>query len=246
MLITKYFNLLMESCIARLHGYVFLKKKAKILCFLICIVVFFSCNYAYKAATGMRNPRLEDSISIKTFADNNGLSNGCHYLISEELFFDPFIGTGSLDYGQIWLYDEHGHFSCVLPNSVTPELLEKLSKGNDPLLQSKRREFILLKSRIDSTHFDRMVKLNVDTIINKLIKIGNDNYVRANNDYMVVIPWAIYMGKKDQLKFIRSIIKAINKNRSATFQILFVNYDVRSDFKKGKALIDNFELKLKR
>lgn len=210
-----------------------------------------SCNLFYKTVTGFRNPKLQDISDIKAFAENHGITEGVQYMVNVDDYFKNFEAINFVSSDTYFLlFYSVGNFTKITPDQSTNRTLEQIKLSDLPAYY---RKFEMQSALIDSLHratwFDYYNKLHVDSFLKRAIVISRktDNPHLQNTpkkDFTLIIPWAIFMGKKDQLKSIHGYLSSINKNQYSTFDILFINYDPRKDCKNAEKFVANFGLTL--
>lgn len=219
--------------------------------FAFCLTL--SCNSIYKIVTGYRNPKLQETTDIIRFAEKNGFAEGTQYMINEGDYiknFETFNQVSATTY--FLLFDSLGNFTKVIPDNSTSRTLERIKTSDLPTFY---RKFEMQAAFIDSSYRNAWLayynSLHVDSFLKKMISIkpiSEDRFALTpgKKDFTLIIPWAIFMGKKDQLKAIHSYLKAIKKNQHSTFNVIFINYDARKDCKNGAEFVRNFTLTMQK
>ena len=219
----------------------------------LVISITFSCNNIYKIVTGYRNPKLQETTDIISFAEKHGFAQGAQYMINGGDYiknFETFNLVSPATY--FLLFDSVGNFAKVIPDNSTSRTLERIKVSDLPTFY---RKFEMQTAFTDSSHrtawLDYYNTLHVDSFLKKVITIKPISEARfvhtsGKKDFTLIIPWAIFMGKKDQLKAIHSYLKGIKKNQHSTFNIIFINYDARKDCKNGAEFVRNFSFRMQK
>jgi hypothetical protein len=227
--------------------------KMKKLVFILIASLILSCNLFYKTVTGFRNPKLHETADIISFAENHGLTQGAQYMVNGDDYLKEFEAINFVSPGTYFLlFDSLGNFTKITPDNSTSRTLERIKVSDLPAFY---RKFETQAALIDSSHrsawLDYYNTQHVDSFLKKIISIkpiSEDRIVLTSRkkDFTLIIPWAIFMGKKDQLKAIHSYLSGIKKNQHSTFNIIFINYDARKDCKNGAEFVKNFSLTMQK
>lgn len=219
----------------------------------LILVAFLSlsCNHAYKFVTGFRNPKTQRSTDIISFAENHRLTEGMQYMVNNEDYLKNFQAISFVSSNTYFLlFDSLGNFTRITPDNSNAHTLERVKLSELPVYY---RKFEIQSALIDSLHrvawFNYYHTLHIDSVLKRAIAINkksDSQYLqnKPKKDFTVIIPWAIFMGKKDQLKTINNYLSAIKKNQHSAFDIIFINYDPRKECKNGEMFVKNFKLTL--
>ncbi|RXK60621.1 hypothetical protein ESA94_09160 [Lacibacter luteus] len=219
----------------------------RFLFFFLLVSIAASCNLMFKVSTGFRNPQVREDAEITYFIKKNNLPTSNHYLLNGTNYLDRMPKLGGMLYGIVWLFDSSGSFCRVMPNTVTSNMLRKLEYGH---VADFSRSFAIKLNLLDSSSKANMHRfyytLHVDSFLSKTTKLDvisqKSEDLKVKYDFTLVIPWAIFMGKKDQLRAIRSYLEGVEKNHTSRIKIVFINYDIGSNFENKNELVKNFKL----
>jgi hypothetical protein len=209
--------------------------------FFILITTFsIGCGSIARIGYGAKKVQVENEQSIQNWLTEKGFNANNIVTVTPENYYDHLYGlpqnpllfdraTGNFlaigySNGKYCPKDVDKSFSSVLPYSLLKEkpdsfLISESTtippgysiKDKDKL--EKKQDTLFLKFNRFSTSFRTLTGESVE----KLLKTGTD--------YTLVIPFAIFLGKKLQVKDLKKYYYSALTNRSASIQIVFLNLD---------------------
>jgi hypothetical protein len=219
------------------------------ICLLVLYFILPSCNVV-KVVSNIHQPKVENITSItnwvnkkKIFADEIvAISPGNFY----KLFFQfqlsknfPFVFKGN------GTFVSYGYSNGVTCYRSFPEILKNLKPLSN--ISSFPSNYILNEYKNDS---GVIVSDTTFLYLKKLFESFTDltgkrqvNYVQDSSvDYIVLIPFALYMGSTFQTHDIRKNTNAIKDNTKARIRIILVNFDKQEWW--GSEWIDKIKLEI--
>lgn len=207
----------------------------------VIIVLYCSgCNIIARKGYGAKRVKTESEHTIQNWLTEKGFNASNIVTVTPESYYDhlyglpqnPFLfdrATGNFlaigySNGKYCPKDVDKSFSSVLPYSLLKEkpdsflISESITipkgysiKDKDKL--EKKQDTVSLKLTQFASSFRTLTGETVETLL------------KAGTDYTLVIPFAIFLGKKLQVKDLKKYYYSALTNRSATIQIVFLNLD---------------------
>ena len=209
--------------------------------FFILITTFsIGCGSIARIGYGAKKVQVENEQTIQKWLTEKGFNANNVVTVTPESYFEHLYGlpqnpllfdktTGNFlaigySNGKYCPKDVDNSFSSVLPYS---------------LLKEKPDSFLISESTTIPKGYsikdkDKLEKKQ-DTISLKLTQLASsfrtltgepvEKLLKAGTDYTLVIPFAIFLGKKLQVKDLKKYYYSALTNRSASIQIVFLNLD---------------------
>jgi len=219
------------------------------ICLLILYFILTSCNVV-KIVSNIHQPKVENITSITNWVNKKKIVADEIVAISPSNFFNlfnqfqllknfPFVFKGN------GTFVSYGYSNGVACYRSFPEILKNLKPLNN--ISSFPSNYILNEYKNDS---GVIVSDTTFLYLKKLFESFTDltgkrqvNYVQDSSvDYIVLIPFALYMGSTFQTHDIRKNIKAIKDNTKARIRIILVNFDKQEWW--GREWIDKIKLEI--
>ena len=219
------------------------------ICLLILYIALTSCNMV-KVVSNIQQPKVENITSITNWVNKKKIVADEIVAISPGNFYKLFFQF-QLSKNFPFVFKSNGTFvSYGYSNGVVcyrsfPEILKNLKPLNN--ISSFPSNYFLNKYTNDSgvvvsdTTFLYLKKLYesfTDLTGKRQINYAQNSLV----DYIVLIPFALYMGSTFQTHDIRKNINAIKDNKKARIHIILVNFDKQEWW--GSEWIDKIKLEI--
>ena len=209
--------------------------------FLIVITSFFyGCASIARIGYGTKKVQVENEQTIQNWLTEKGFNANNVVTVTPENYYDHLYGlpqnpllfdrvTGNFlaigySNGRYCPKDVDKSFSSVLPYNL-------LKEKPDSFLISETTSIPQGYSIKDKDKFEK----KQDTLSLKFYELSSkfrtltgepvEKLLNTETDYALVIPFAIFLGKKLQVKDLKKYYYSALTNRSATIQIVFLNLD---------------------
>lgn len=188
----------------------------------------------------MKIQKIESPENIKNWLINNNLSTEHVYTIAPEQFLEYTIATQN---APLLFEKNNGHFLALgfINGKYCPKGLDKNYSTILPyhLLKAKPDSFLINETIAIPNGYsikdqDKFIHRYDTTFLNlrnltMIIRTLNGQQVNElpdqKTDYILILPFAIYLGNKLQLKDIRKYYYAAINNRISRINIIFLNLD---------------------
>jgi hypothetical protein len=209
---------------------------------LLLLVIFFtvSCNIISKNRYGIKKQRVETPERINDWLISRQLNTENIFTIVPEYWMEYSLLTQNAPL----LFDKHsgrflavgftnGKFDPVNSNKLFADILPY------PLLNVKPDSFLISRTTIISEGYSLKDKGKFSTLYDTTyITLNNIRQVirtlkgapvtvqlEEDVDYILIIPFALYLGNKEQTKAINQYYYSALANRFSKIRILFLNLD---------------------
>lgn len=209
---------------------------------LLLLVIFFtsSCNFISKNQYGIKKQRVETPEKIKGWLSSRQLNPENVFTIVPEYWMEYSLLTQNAPL----LFDKHsgrflaigftnGKFAPANPEKLFTDILPY------PLLKINPDSFLISRTtiipegytikdrdkftnRYDTTY---ITLNNIRQVIRTLSGASVTVQLEEDADYILIIPFAIYLGNKEQSKTVSQFYYSALTNRFSKIQILFLNLD---------------------
>lgn len=209
--------------------------------FLIVITTFFyGCASIARIGYGTKKIQVENEQTIQNWLTEKGFNANNVVTVTPESYFDHLYGlpqnpllfdkaTGNFlaigySNGKYCPKDVDKSFSSVLPYSL-------LKEKPDSFLISETTTIPQGYSIKDKDKFEKKkdtVSLKLAQLASSFRTTSGETYpelLKSGSDYILIIPFAVFLGKKLQVKDIKKNYYSALTNRLATIQIVFLNLD---------------------
>lgn len=212
----------------------------KLIFLLVMISFSIGCGSIARIGYGTKRVRIENEQTIQNWLTEKGFNANNVVTVTPESYYDHLYGlpqnpllfdkaTGNFlaigySNGKYCPKDVDKSFSSVLPYS--------LLKGKpDSFLISETTTIPQGYSIRDKDKFEK----KKDTVPLKLAQLASSfrttsgeaypELLKSGSDYILIIPFAVFLGKKLQVKDLKKYYYSALTNRSASIQIVFLNLD---------------------
>lgn len=191
-----------------------MKKRTLFLLVFASVATLYSCNRVLLVLSGTHSPRLETDESI--FLRGNELGIEADKVITYK--DSAILKIKRFTSNSLYIYDKEGYYLKIQETSEDPKcggsLLMAL-EGLGPITYFPRDSNKTIAN-------ERSLWQNLQTK-SDYKEFGPNKY-----DYTVVYYWNLFVSLKENRKDIEGIKNNIAKNKSANFQLILVNQDLRS------------------
>lgn len=209
--------------------------------FFILITTFsIGCGSIARIGYGAKKVQVENEQSIQKWLSEKGFSASNVVTVTPESYYDNYFGLPQAPL----LFDKaSGNFLAIgfTNGEYCPKDVDKSfsSIPHYSLMKEKPDSFLISETTSIPPGFsikdkDKFEK-KMDTLSIKLTQITSSfrtlrgepspEFLQKKSDYILIIPFAIFLGKKLQVKDLKKYYYSALTNRSATIQIVFLNLD---------------------
>lgn len=207
---------------------------------LFAVIIFNSCTTIAKKSYGVKKQKPESAESIKEWLKKHNLPSDNTFSIAPNYFLEYTIGTQNAPL----LFDKNsGRFLAIgfTNGKYCPKDLDKEFNRILPynLLKEKPDSFLVGetisipegysikdKDKFKHSYDTSFIRLsNLYQWARSLTGKQVENISKSDADYILIIPFAIYLGEKTQLKEINKYYYSAISNRFSKFDIIFMNLD---------------------
>ncbi len=199
---------------------------------ILILNLFGSCSLIRNGFIGTTNPKIETPKSIMSFIKSENLDGDKIFTIAPDSFHHSL---NYLFFG-VFIFDWKGNYLSFgsSKGKYCFNSLDDSIKNLNPLIDtghtSSNYSLIKRMNSLDNKNFTVFydtIHLELKTLSNQFRNLdGTDpSFSASNSDYVLLIPFALYYGRKIQTKEMRRYIKATQKNKGVTFQIVLLNLD---------------------
>ena len=209
--------------------------------FLIVITSFFyGCASIARIGYGTKKVQVENEQTIQNWLTEKGFNANNVVTVTPENYYDHLYGLPQ----NPLLFDRvTGNFLAIgySNGKYCPKDVDKSFSSVQPynLLKEKPDSFLISETTSipqgysikDKDKFEK----KQDTLSLKFYELSSkfrtltgepvEKLLKTETDYALVIPFAIFLGKKLQVKDLKKYYYSALTNRSATIQIVFLNLD---------------------
>lgn len=202
-------------------------------------LLLFGCSFIAKLGYGAKKQKTENEQSIKRWLFKYDFSSENVYTVAPEYYYDFIPGlsqapllfdtkTGNLlaigfTNGKYCPKETDKSFSTILPyhllkekpdSFIVAEIIEIPKGGSVKDLKNyiSRKDTLQLNLQV----LEKKIKVISGTTVNSLA---------VKEDYLLVIPFAIFLGKKVQVREMKKIYLSAQLNRFAKIKTVFINLD---------------------
>jgi hypothetical protein len=214
---------------------------------IVCSTVLcIGCGIVSRIVNDAKNPRIEDEKSIQQWLNKNDLKVDYVATVKPESFFSYYRFL-AISKGTGYIFKADGSFTSLgHPNGkycykTFPELMQSLNpldsssfSGDNFIIAQYKIPVVIKEANTRNTPktvdsiFRDTTYYHLDTIYHELRDLkGNMLYdlMPSGTDYLVVIPFAKYLGSTIQTKDILNTIKGIKANKQARIRVVLLNMD---------------------
>lgn len=197
-------------------------KKSLIFCF--TLVILCSCQQIAKLATGFKNPKIENTNTLKAFMKENNLGEGINLMPKDKKSYANLIVVFNKKLPEAVLFDRNGNELQYKQNT------ESCNAGLFKVLPTLTRESTLKSG----TH-------NLTELITKytLLLSENTEKIQDDSDYYLLINWAKFVGKKNK-DHVLEWEKLAKNNSKIKIKVIKLNMDFREGWN-----LTNDDIKIK-
>jgi len=205
------------------------------------IVLYCSgCSVVARKGYGAKKVKIENEQTIQNWLSEKGFSTRNVVTVTPESYYDNYFGLPQAPL----LFDKaSGNFLAIgfTNGEYCPKDVDKSfsSIPHYSLMKVKPDSFLISETTSippgysikDKDKFEK----KMDTLPIKLTQITSyfrtlkgepsPEFLQKKSDYILIIPFAIFLGKKLQVKDLKKYYYSALTNRSATIQIVFLNLD---------------------
>lgn len=170
-----------------------------------------ACRPVLFLVNGVKKPKVENAASIRNYLQHSSIQNGRHVISSYNGFLSNNVDLGLTT---IHIFSREGRSVSVFDHATN-------SCGPDPVPMIRNMN----KEQAYAISSDSLV---LDSITNRLLLPDGSRfqYRRADSvDFVAVITWAKWIGKKVLDRDVGSCLQAVADNKQAVFDVIIVNLD---------------------
>jgi hypothetical protein len=196
----------------------------------VTINAIIGCGSALvKLANNPKKPKQESSTSIKEWLSENNVPPYQVLTVVPDKFYTYAIYLNNYKpfiFKRGGTFVSYGYSNGVSCYKSFPEILMNLTPIDS--LSSFPSDYIIHEYQVNAEKKKDTVHYDLNTIYKNLRDTNGDSISSEfinSNDYVVVLPFAIYQGNTIQVKDVKKYIKAILKNQRSKIQIVLLNFD---------------------
>lgn len=177
----------------------------------LALIQLSSCQQIAKMATGFKNPKIENTNSIKTFMEENELDKGINLMSKDKKSYVQLLSIFNKKLPEAVLFDRNGDELLYKENA------ESCNAGLFKILPSLMPESTLKKGEHNLT---KLIN-NYTTPLS-----GTLPQVDGVADFYLVINWAKFVGKKNK-DHVLEWEKLAQNNSKTKIKVIKLNMDFR-------------------
>jgi hypothetical protein len=212
----------------------------KLVFIIVLLACGISCGFVARKGFGAKKPKTENKTTITEWLQNNAFSTDNIVSALPQNYYDFMPGlsqapllfdrrTGNLlaigfSNGKYCPKDIDKSFSSVLPYQMMKEKPDSFLISETIIIPPG----VSIKSKSKYESKKDTLRLSLPEMTKKIMTLGGDpvnSISDAEDDYTLILPFALFLGEKLQLKDLKKFYFSARINRFAKIRIVFLNLD---------------------